>query len=307
MAVTSVKEDFQARGGNTSISGGGTASSKATTTYTRRFVVQTSDVNDGPQIVKSATGVPKPYSSYSSGNDIDHTAQVLSIDAKPRNNAPTVWDVVVQYSTDAPQPPDSGGGKDPVNKPTDRPTKYSLNTQTVTRAITTDPITGRAIVNSAGDAFHPTPEAEYYLTQITVQRVEDILMFQTAMTTVGRINAAPFTIHGTPVPKHQARLMSLAQSPFFENGLEYWDTSYVVLIDPNGWDVNLLDQGLRKQVRNAADGSYKVYVITDPLGVAVNAPVNLDGAGGVLAAGAAPKFVGPFNFQNETNFDSFRL
>ncbi len=286
MAVTSVKEDFQVRQGEQKVTPGSSLSKS--TTYQRRFVVQTSDQNDGPAIVMAAAGIPRPFDTYTSGNDSDSTAQCISIRPIPRSQEPMLWDVVCNYST---QLPSGGGGNNGGKTPPDRPTKYGMSFTTITRIIVQDYSNPpRAILNSAKQQFHPPLEQEIYLPVVTAQKYEDQLLVGKARAYNGTVNSEEFSINGLILPPEVA-LFRMRQAPYFELGQSYWDTTYEFTLNWDGWDASPLDQGTL-QNKNS-----KLQTITDQFGLPVNQPVNLDGNGNKLDPTKDPVFFNGPNSQ----------
>ncbi len=284
MSVTSVKEDFQVRQGEQKVTPGSSLSK--TTTYQRRFVVQTDNMNDGPATVMAASGIPKPFDTYTSGNDSDSSAQCISIQPVPRSQEPMIWDVVCNYST---QVPAGGGGNNGPKTPTERPTKYGMSFTTITRILTQDYSNPpRAILNSAGQQFHPPLEQEIYLPVVTAQKYEDQLLVGYARAYNGTVNSNEFSINELTLPPEVA-LFHMRQSPYFENGVSYWDTIYEFILNWDGWNAKPLDQGTMELVDDGVTD--KLQVITDRFGLPVSQPVNLDGDGGKLDPSKAPVYL----------------
>ena len=309
MSVTSVKEDFQVRTGAHNYSLGG----KNVTTYRRRFIVQTNDVNDGPKTVMAAAGIPQPQDGYKSGNESDPAALCIKIEPAPRQSEPTTWDVVCDYSTDLPPGPNTGN---PGTQPPDRPTKYFLSYTTITRILSEDFSTPpRPILNSAGQEFHPSLEQELYLPVVQIQRYEPTFLFQRAKWGNGSVNMNTFTILGNFVGKYEA-LGRMRQAPYFENGLSYWDTTYEIIINRLTWLASPLDQGTLQLVPDPSAPTFQektmLRAITDQTGNPVNQPVKLDGKGKKLAQGQDPVYFDglhghpdPFNVYPLIMFDNF--
>ena len=317
MSVLSVKEDFQARESGTKLS-----QEKATTTHKRRWVVVTSSVNDdGAVVLGTAPGLPKPYDKHP--NDANSFA--TSIDAKPRQNSPTIWDVVVGYSSDVPSPKPNNPNGSPSTNPTVRPPKYSLGYTTLSKVLEYDfrsedadgNPTGYPPLNSAGERFDPPLEFDQYLPVIGVEMVCDFFAISLA-DWCGTINANTFHINGHTYRPFTA-LARIRQSPFFEGGVSYWTTNYEFTINKGTWLVKPLDQGTRKRVKGPSGSLYAgdahFVTIVDAYGQPFNHPVNLNGAGEPLAPGASPVFLdgthdihmdfGPFHRFPERTFGDF--
>lgn len=77
-------------------------------TITRRFLVQTNSLSDGPYTVALAIGIPGLFTPYYYGAEFNPFCLVRSIEPKRVKPASLFWDVVVKYET--PEVKGAGGG-----------------------------------------------------------------------------------------------------------------------------------------------------------------------------------------------------
>lgn len=291
MSVLSAKEDFQARESGTKLS-----EKKATTTHKRRWIVQTTTVTDSGAIALSAAGLPKPYDKHPD----DSSCFAIEISAKPRAGHPTVWDVVVTYSSDQPNQ-DPGKPGDPSKDPTLLPTRYALSYTTITRALDRDyfkedangnPI-GDPIVNSVGEYFDPPLESDQYLPVIIVEKNCDFFA-STLSDWSGAINENQLIINGRPFKPYTA-LCKIRQTPFFQNNVPYWTTNYEFTINKGTWLRTPIDRGTRKRVPGPNGSLYEsgaTFVrLADAFGQPFNTPQFLDGTGKPLATNLPPVYL----------------
>lgn len=304
MAIASVKEDFQVRRGGIKGALGLQSDLKITKSYTRRFLVQTSAMSDGPHLVQTAPGIPRIFDPHPE----DGAAYVVGIDPQPRREEPMIWDVIVTYSSDLPTPPPPDGNGNPVDNPALRPTRYGMGQMIVSRVVDKDR-NGNPIVNAAGQKFIPPVEIEHYIQVITVEKDESGLAWGVA-DNVGSVNSNGFSIAGHPFQAGQVRLAGVRQSSFWENNFLWFDTVYEFHYDPLGWQKHVLNQGTVKRVA-AAGGSLSpgapgvtLQVITDKYGVPLNHPVNLDKNGQQLPDGATPVYL-DFDVYKQVPFNNY--
>jgi hypothetical protein len=282
--ITSVKEDFQAREADQKLT---LQPFKIVNTYKRRFIVQTNAVTDDGFRVRTTAGVPVAYSIHPS----DPAAWCNDINAKPRQGHPTCWEVVVSYTSDFPPPPKGGGGGNQPPSPASMPTQYGISYTTVTRVLQEDQVNGGPVVNSANEQFDPPLEYDKYLAVYTATVPGCEYNRDTDLT--GCVNDNRFTINGIPIDIHTA-LARVRQTPYFQNGVAYWNTTYELTVDVDGWAVAPLDQGTRQIVTNSSQvyaGAAEFRTITDKFNQPLNHPANLNGAGQLLAPNKPPVYL----------------
>jgi hypothetical protein len=286
MSITSIKEDYQARETTGTMN---TNPMKGVVVHKRRWVVTTNNVADDGALIYLAPGLPRPFDPHPN----DPNAFVNSVAAKPRQNSPTIWEVLVGYTSDMPTPKD--GTRD--GKIQLRPTKYGIGYTTISRVMDlsydlkdngshdfTIPV-----MNSAGEPLADKPDREIYLKVYTVEFIDTFDSF--AVSICGGVNKNAFTVNGVNIPAQQA-LGRVRQTPFFEAATAYWTTSVELVINPSGWAITPLDMGTRKINPDPATGSTyssgaKIVEITDQFGQQLHKPAFLDGFGKQLPMGSA--------------------
>src|SRR6185437_8734197 len=67
--------------------------------YKRTIYVETDDLDDGPETVLGATGVPQIGDSYKFGNDADDIAVCIDVQAEPLGDYPFLWKVTASYDS----------------------------------------------------------------------------------------------------------------------------------------------------------------------------------------------------------------
>ena len=257
MAVTSVREIWDGRGGR--------SSEAATREYTRTFRVLTDDPTDGPLIVMIGSGLPQVGNAYTeSSGAVDLGARCVSVDPQQDQDDPKAWLVTIRYST-APAAATSGlgaGGKgarggsgsdpsDDSQNPLLRPAEigWSFNRYrkpirkarlyATAGAVNPDFGTVVPVVNSAGDPFDPLPEVDDSRLILTVSRNEatfDPLFaidYQDAVNSDLFLGAAP----------RQAKLNLSAKRQWDKVIGPYYAVQYDIEFRREGWLLSLLDAG----------------------------------------------------------------
>ena len=290
MAVVSVNEDFKGRRG--SYSEGGARE------YTRVFLVVTDDASDGPVTILNANGIPRPYESYASGNDVDLGVFCKSIDPEQDSASRLFWRVTCRYDAKIDQ---RGNNARENPDPRQRPAEISWTSTTYTEVVTEDQ-DGAAIKNSANDTFIDplTREASRPTVTVTVNR--DTFNPQTKYDYEGAINNDYF-LGAEPKSFICRRIDANLEYVTLENiGLvPYWRITYVFEHNRDLWNpVRVLDAGF-----NYLDGTDKVR-IHDVNGEPVTNAIRLDGSGGVLPEPNDDEFL-EFNIYPEQSFGSLNL
>lgn len=189
MAIVSVTEMFDERGGKAAL--GGAGSEGPVRTYSRTHQVITDDPLDGPQTVMFARGIPRLGEIYKSGNDIDHGALCVNVDPQAQSGSRIEWKVRSDYSNkdigdlkrelgsgsggqaDSGKP-GTGANKDKKDSkdqydPTAQEPKFTVGYRPVVRPLVRD-VKGKLVVNSAGDPFDPPPEYEDLMPVLRMTR-----------------------------------------------------------------------------------------------------------------------------------------
>lgn len=289
MSVTSFKEIHRGRDGEERTDGHGAN----TVRYTRVFRVVTDSNDDSAKTIVDYGDCPKIGDSHPD----DPTAFCQGV--RPRNESfsKRVWLVTVLYSNQIELSVD----------PMADPVKYTWHTEQFQRPISIDK-DGEAILNSAGDFFDPTIEAEESRWAITAVKnlpavPSWILSYRNS------INNAAITVDGILIPARCAKIQSMNISePQDRNSTTFRIVTTTLLLKGQvtigtttygGWVEQVLDQGWREL--DGTGGARKN--ITNEDGTDITIPALLDGAGSKLAnpspstAVYLPKYVYP-----ETDF-----
>lgn len=280
-------------------------------TYKRVFAVLTSSKYDDVWAVRQAidpnTGVKIPPLGfvYTNGAPIeserwtDLGSWVQNVDCEEQERCTQTggswWEVTVNYGPYDP-------GQFPQN-PFQRPLEIAWSDSVFQTVVLYDN-QGRAILNSAGDAFDPPVEADDNRPMLTVSRAE--ATYDPILTYNYRdaVNADPFWGFPPLVWKMKSRRGTRTYNP--DAGTTsgyYWEVNYEFELNPLGWTRWILDQGLK--VAGAGGGAQAINA-KDGGGENVTSPILLNGRGAILPAGAPPVFL-PYNIYNILPFDVFGL
>ena len=261
--------------------------------HTRRWIVQTNDVDDAEVTVLSYASIPVLFQSYAAGNDIDLNSYVESRRAIQRSDNKFYWDVEVQYSSQAPS-----------GDPFDRETKISYSFERGERTPTigttgTDAVPKDGIINSAGQLFDPPPMEEFFDLVVTLNKPLLVFDVDLHLDIIGTVNNAAWQ----GAKKAEARLTGVVSNPESENDVDFWDTTYTFKYvkgsadDPeDGHKAILLDYGWFEK---SEDDDPPILALTDKRGQKYEH--RLDGEGKKLAAGE-PSVFKRYQPNRATNF-----
>ena len=93
-------------------------------TYEAVYIVNSDDGRDGPQVVKTASGLPAQFSAYAIGNDSDTSAHCISRNPLRRGDSNT-WDVHCTWSTTLGESTQRDQNGEPTNDPEQWVTKWA--------------------------------------------------------------------------------------------------------------------------------------------------------------------------------------
>jgi hypothetical protein len=196
--------------------------------------------------------------------------------------APLVYWVSAHYSSE----PLTQAQNQPEN-PLDKPAEYDWRTNRYTKTIYAD-INNAAIVNSAGEYFDPPPEVELFFWTVQVTKnVPGIPAYILNVAEGGPVNSAAFTIQGIAVGVGIARMveMSIGRMQTAQVGnttVNFFPLGYTLEFREQGWQLSLLDQGLRQL--DYVDNTKRIAIKDDGVPPrVVSKPWPLDGAGSKLA------------------------
>jgi hypothetical protein len=267
--------------------------------YTRVFFVRTSDPKVGVQAVLATAGLPvigEAFQGEDGTSEIDFGAIARRITPRQDTAAPQLWTVEVTYSVK----PLSGGSADPnhgnpsqqAENPLDRPAQWEISGADYQRPVThairinqagtpqdLDELDQPKVVqptNSAADAFDPQALRDDSDIVLTITRNEPA-PFSMALARLYKNAVNTDTFFGAP--KFQCRMKVPRVRNAFENNIAYVIVTYTIIIKEGYWDgddhhLHLLDQGMRQLI----DGK-KEEIMDEKHGVAITAPVPLNGSG----------------------------
>lgn len=194
---------------------------------------------------------------------------------------PFVWTIEAEYSDEPFDQEEAEQAQAFEVSPLDRRARIRWSTNQYKKAIYKDK-DGNAIVNSAGDYYDPPVEvdASYWVASI----VKNLPVIPSWILTVDHpINTAPFSIQGIPVEAGKARLSNIEISELQREGdYEFYAFAFSIEFKKEGWQVEILDQGLRMKDPNDSTKRIKIQDDDDPP-QDVTSPWPLDGSGGKLA------------------------
>lgn len=269
---------------------GGKWDAKGIHTYSQGFRVITNDMSDGSvraiAAVEAYFGVRLAY-PYVGDSESDLFSLATDIDAKPENNDPNMWIVMVNYST---RTSAEQQAKDQTQDPTQEPPVYSVSFRKVNRVLDKD-MAGTQVANSAGDSFDPPIEYAESVMEIVCERNEGsppnlvgYYGYQNA------VNSDPVVILGTSFGVGQLLMEGITATTADKNGQKYSKVRYTVLARAKKWNpLQILDQGLYF-ISGGTDKKPCIDANGDP----VTCPVALDGAAGQL--GHAAVAAGTFHY-----------
>lgn len=220
--------------------------------------------------------LPKPFSAC----PMNSAATCVSV--LPRTGESALhWVVVARWETG--ELVVSGSPTDPPNSdlpPWLQPRKKVWRTETEMVPADID-VLGDPITNSATESYNPPERKRRSKLVLTITKA--VLGWSSASFDgyKDKTNANMFYGYGLG----QVLFGGVTASDEWWNGIAYAQVEYTFYIDPDGWKITKIDEGLRKKV-TAPDGKITFEVITDSLLQPLSQPTLLDGQGGVLATGA---------------------
>ena len=183
--------------------------------------------------------------------------------------------------------------------------ELSFTSGSVSRDLTQDAITGKLVLNSAGQPFDSVPQID--VPSPTFRKVVKVKSAQAWAQFQGKVNAAQIQIAGTSWAAHQVRCVQADRVKLWNDEfgfVEQWTIGLQMMSNlakieggsavEIGWDRAIVDQGTMQ--KNDGSGSQQgdivpVMVTSAETGkeIAVSQPVLLDGQGyAMLSPGATP-------------------
>lgn len=288
----------------------GSANLDGETEYTVVYYVSTDDVNDGPDTVRAASGIPRLGDSYTLGNDVDIRAVVTDKTARERES-PFEWEVDVKYST---RPKEK---EEAEPNPLQQPPEISLSFQSRNKVLSgyyNDPLNPNAeknleigIISSNGELFDPQPEIEVADAVLTIKKNMPYASAAALMSIANTVNQTEF--YGAD--PRQLRLMPPQTDRAFDKiyGF-YWPTTFQFVYRYDTWDLQLLnagtfymDSGVRKKFKDN-EGTPFVGLLS-ATGSALNSS-DTDTIGRYISGGDAPTYT-RLRIYREIDFNSLGI
>lgn len=278
------------------------------------YEVIVDSIDDGPQIVDAAPGLPRNGDIYSAGNDTDSSSFCMSKSFQRRDE--TVWRVVCNYgplTIDSPTSKFSTGtGRDKYGVPTDDPLDelVPFRTGQYTRQIPVEKaknvqrlghrmeMTDGPVTNSAGVVFDPPPEMDYsilvvYASARSAGYIEGMIptFFNVVNSDNFRLKRADFDMILEPFT---CRCVDIGVSLNLRNNILYWQYDFALAIDTYfTWRPEILDRGFEARAAvgdpdgrgstilpgTIDDWKPKVRTLTDMNGHPLQTPILLNGLG----------------------------
>lgn len=265
--------------------------------YFRRYLVRTDSKLDGPAVILNAPGLPSRGMPYSTLSENDPAARVVRRRASESPDSWMIWHVDVEYDTVRPpdknpldDPPDIRVGSEPYRKPF--PGKFSQDASSNPDGTPAGRMY-KALTNSAGEPFDPPLDYQASRPLITITRNEGAFDLRIPERFTDSVNAEDWG----GIKKHHAYMRSIEGRRVYapgenndERDVLYWEVTYQIAINREGWDLELLDVGhFYWPLKD--DGERKATPVPFTAG-GVNVMGYLDGnKGGKLPANEEPKYL----------------
>lgn len=231
---------------------------KGARTYQRRFNLETTLLTEGPFAVGSNASLP----IIGSPHPEDANAFCISLDVTQKAGWKQ-WAVTANYSDE----------RTLDDNPTDDPASITWNSEQFQKPAVFD-LSGKLIVNSAGDPFDPPAMMDDSRRVVTVEKnlavvPTWILDYQDA------VNSDTFTVDGVSIGVGKAKMQAVTVGPRQRrNGTIFRTVNFTIHLQREGWLLDILDAGFRRKIsggreniRNSGDSELPT------------APVPLDGNG----------------------------
>lgn len=268
----------------------GEVNSRRERNYTKHFLVAVETATMGFELVRLATGVPRPWNSYvSASGAVDLFCFCDSVTGRQKQEDPFLWQVDAHYSNIIPRPDIHA-----IENPLLRPAEISYDGLPVTVPALYDR-NGGVVANSAGVPFDPPLETEEYRLSIVIRRNQLVYDAIGYLKYFNSVNDKPFL----GFPKGMVKCAKITGSRQYENGVFHWPTTFEFHVrlnrdlqqeDPNeeSWAAKVLDQSWY-ELSGPNDGTLKA-VRDNFTGALATSPRLLDGSGHVLPVGGSPVF-----------------
>jgi hypothetical protein len=203
--------------------------------YTRHFKAVTSDINDGPAVVRSYVSCPKRGESYNvSANEKDLLATCVKVDVEP-TDSPFVFYVTAEYSTDRLV-------SLTFDNPLNMPAELNWGSAPYERPMFRDYF-GVPVVNSSRERYDPPIMSEEKRPVLTIRRNESTYNALNALLYEDSVNAAPVTFDGLTAQPGYAKINSITSTKQADLATQYRQLTYEIEFRREGFWFFALDLG----------------------------------------------------------------
>lgn len=234
-------------------------------TAVRKWLVHVSSSLDTEHTIYASGLLPVRYAPLPENGFLT----LRRISAAHHGSTPLAWVVTGTYSS---APIDRREQDKQDFGPLDRPATRRWSTVQYREAVEED-VDGNAVVNTAGDLYDPPPERDTANWTVTITKnVASVPPF--IINYQNTLNDDDISIGGLTVAEGLAKINAIEiGDKMNESGVDFYQFSYTLEIKKAGWDLRLLQQGLRQ--KNEIDGTGRIPCV-DNNGRPVSSPVLLD-------------------------------
>lgn len=222
--------------------------------YKRTWIVESNRIDEDPNYIEGAFGLPKYGYHYVTDTVFDLSAFAYSFNCK--QIAPFFWEVDVEYSNDESK---TGGGGRGAKNPLREPPSWSWGGYSVKRVVTGQSVWGEisnnqdpstqilldstGILNSAKEPYVPPAEIDWFIPTLTFKRNEPTFNHRYMLYYVNGVNKTKWqgwwkrTVKVANVSGVN-KIVTLDKKKF-----SYWEVTYTLHFNKETWDIFLLDQG----------------------------------------------------------------
>jgi hypothetical protein len=249
--------------------------------YDRTFQVITSGPLVGSLEVELANGIPRVGDPYVYGAWVDFAARVRKVvPTQPDKDAPDIWHVKVNWSTQQQQDPSRTGGGSGGSPQNDNPISWtpdvSVDWVDAKKVVDKD-LDGRPCVNTIGERLDPGLEIESPRLVVTITRNEAGYGLSEELDRGATVNEFSFWGRDPGTWK----LHPVAGKLTFEKNVSFWKKTYKLEFKPDGWQPKVANIGTFSK---KDDGTYETKVVpVDNAGIPTGEKVRLDARGVALA------------------------
>jgi hypothetical protein len=271
----------------------GAASAKGERTYQRTFKVVTDDRKVGAKAVLAAVPVAfrdaytNGLAAAAPGYETDTGAFCQAKNAQCTSPDGRTWTVTVDY---APFDPNSQQDENPL----DEPPQMDWDAADFEEVVEQD-VDGNPVINSAGDPFDPPLTRDNSYPILVITRNEATFSPGLAYSYRNKVNAATFFGSG---PRTVRCRPIVGKKQYHAAFGTYYQVTYRFEFNPDGFDKNVLNQGLRRKAGTDRKA------ITTKEGQPISSPVPLDADGVPLDPTADPIYL-TFKVNEEADFAAF--